>query len=312
MTHVLKLPGLLGSHPLGVLASFGLLRKVSEWDVHAKLSFVMEDDWIATLHTDAFADTEALAARLADWTTSDIFDRLLGWADDVRVSPDEFRRRVSDALAANDLALVAFLNAIATDGVVDGQKGLVKPSAFYMASGQQSFLGGMREIVSQVRAAPIEAIKEAIIGPWRYEMRVHSMGWDPNTERLYALRHRAPTSEKPVCIGGAVLLAFWALPLFPVMAIGGRAATTGFVREGSQQYFTWPVWSPPIGIDELTSLIHCGESIWISETGGFRGGIECVYRSKRAEFGQGYAVLRPAEARVPRPRTRESLTRRAS
>jgi hypothetical protein len=42
---------------------------------------------------------------------------------------------------------------------------LVKPSAFYMASGQQSFLGGMREIVSQVRAAPIEAIKEAIIGP---------------------------------------------------------------------------------------------------------------------------------------------------
>jgi len=293
MSCALRFSALLGSHPLGFLASLGLLRKLGEWDEDSKLAFRMEDDWVAVGHTRAVCDIDELIDKLADWVGSEVFDRLLNWADDVRVPPGDYRHRVVSAVTDGDLVLAGFLSAMAADGAADGQKGLVKPSAFYMASGQQSFLGGMREVLRLVRASPHAAFKEALVGPWRYRMRVHSLGWDPNTERLHALRHRAPTSEKPVCIGGAVVLAFWALPLFPAVAVRGRCSTIGFTRENGEQYFTWPVWTIPATFDEVTSLIHSGEAAWIDQrTGRARPGLTAIYRSRRAEFGQGYAVLR--------------------
>jgi hypothetical protein len=296
MSYKIRLPALLASHPLAFLASLGFLRKITEWDSDAQLSFEMQDDWIAVIHSSAASGLDELVERLADWVSSDVFDRLLRWSNDVRVSTQELSARLSSALSEGDLELAGFLSAIVAEGAVDAQKGLAKPSAFYMASGQQSFLDGMRDIVGLVRAAPKAAFQEALIGPWRYKLRAHSLGWDPNTERLHALRHKAPTTEKPVCIGGAVILAFWALPLFPAVARDWKCITTGFVRDGSQQYFAWPIWTTPTNLDELTSFLHAGEGAWIDKrTGRVRPGIRAIYRSRRAEFGQGYAVLRAAE-----------------
>lgn len=307
MIHKIRLPALLGSHPLGMLASIGLLRKVAEWDAAAKLEFVMDDDWIAVVRTRAASDAVGLVDKLVEWIGGDSLDRLLDWADDVRIAPEAFRQRLTAALDDGDLEMAGFLSALIADGAVDGQKGLTKPCGFYMVSGQQSFLGGMREIVRQVRVDARVAFEEALIGPWRYRIRAHSLGWDPNTERLYALRHRAPTSEKPVCIGGAILLAFWALPLFPAVAIDGRASTVGFIRTEKGQCFTWPVWSVPVSLDELTSLLHCGEKAWMAgEPRVARSGIRALYRSRRAEFGQGYAVLRAPEIVYTAPMTAES------
>lgn len=296
MNQKLRLPALIGSHPLAFLASLGLLRKVTEWDGDAKLSFEMEDDWVAVIDTRAVDGVDGLTDRLARWVSSDTFDKLLGWSEDVRVIPQELSARISSAIDDGDLEFVAFLSAIVADGAIDAQKGLTKPSAFYMASGQQSFLGGLHEIVSLVRASPGAAFEEALSGPWRYGLRAHSLGWDPNTERLHALRHKAPTAEKPVCIGGAVVLAFWALPLFPAVARNRRCMTTGIVRVGSQQFFTWPVWTNPASLDEVASLMHAGEGAWLDRRSGrVRPGIRAIYRSRRAEFGQGYAVFRAAE-----------------
>jgi hypothetical protein len=297
VTHRLELPALLGSHPLGALASFGVLRKLEEWDPNARLAFSMEDDWVAVVHTSEVRDTDELVTRFSDWVGSDVFDRLLGWSDDVRISPAKYRSLIADALADDDRAMVDFLSAFAAVGAVDAQKSLVKPSAFYMVSGQQSFLRGMLDVLNQVRANAHQAFTEALIGPWQYRIQAHSLGWDPNTERLHALRHRAPTSEKPVCVGAAIVLAFWALPLFPALADGGRSATVGFTRVSGAQYLSWPVWSVPISLGELRSLLHAGEAAWFSRSRErmLRQGIEAVYCSRRAEFGQGYAILRAPE-----------------
>jgi hypothetical protein len=297
LSQEIVLPALLGSHPLGALASFGLLRKIHDWDSDAALRFSMEDDWLAIVHTSKVRDAQELVEKLGEWIGSDIFERLLRWTDgDIRLAPDEFRRHLVTAAADDDRTLADFLTSFAADGAVDGQKGLVKPTAFYMVSGQQSFLGGMREIVAKVRANARGAFEEALMGPWRYDVQAHSLGWDPCTERLHALRHRAPTSEKPVCIGAALVLAFWALPLFPSVANDGKSATIGFSRNGREQYLVWPVWSAPIELGEVSSLLHAGENAWMSkDVGRLRPGIEVVYRSRRAEFGQGYAILRMPE-----------------
>jgi hypothetical protein len=290
------LPALLGSHPLGALASFGLLRLATQWDSSTRLAFVLQDDWVAVLESNDQSSTDALISNLVKWIATDDVDRTLQWADDVRVPRGEYQRVLESALSENDLVLVEFLGAIAADGAVDRQKGLIKPCSFYMVSGQQSFLKGAKEVVAAIRTSPESMFREALEGPWKYQTRVHGLGWDPNTERLYALRHKAPTSEKPSCVAGAVVLALWALALFPTVSDSGKALTTGFTRRNSQQFFSWPVFSTPIQLTELTSLLQTGEIAWRSQEGILRPGIEACYTSRRFEFGQGYAVFRPPQA----------------
>ncbi len=237
---------------------------------------------------------EKLISRLAEWLGSDRLDRSLDWAEDVRVPPQEYPEILARIIEKNQREIADFVSSIAADGAVDGQKEHIKPSLFYMASGQQSFLARAREIVAAARSAGRATFQEALAGPWAYRSRLHSLGWDPGTERLHALRGRAPTSEKPACIAGAVLLALWAIPLFPSMSDGGRLQTIGLSRINKEWLFSWPVFSLPIDLAELTSIVQTRD--WVSRDGrNLRPGIEAVYQSRRAEFGQGYAVFRPAQ-----------------
>lgn len=299
----LTCPALLGSHPLGALAGFGLLRLVAATDPAARLRFELADDWIAVLSSARYATPDALIDHLSEWAKSPLLDRILGWADDVRVPSEQYRQRLDESLANGDLDLATFLCAFAADGAIDGSKKQIKPSAFYMVSGQQSFLGGAKDILSQCRAQGRHVFEEALIGPWRYGTRAHSLGWDPGTERLYALRHRAPTAEKPCCIAGAVLLGLWALPLFPPISARGREQTIGFDREDGERHFSWPVFTTAIGIDELRSLLHTRQGSAAGDARR-RQGIAAVYRSRRSEFGQGYAVFRSARPQPLRRRER--------
>jgi len=289
----LVLNALLGSHPLGALASFGLLRLISANDPTARLAFELQDDWIARIESDVFHSEDELSSMLVDWIDSSELTEATGWADDVRVEPDIYRTSLRQALVHGPRVQLEMMSTLVADGARDSQKGLVKPSAFYMVSGQQSFLGGLREILAQARKSPASIVREAIFGPWRYQVRAHSLGWDPNTERLYALRSRAPTRESPSCVAGAVLLAFWALPLMPSISDAGRACTIGFVRRRREQSFLWPVFSTPIEIGDLMSLLQVGPNSWTTSRMR-RSGIEAIFESTRFEFGQGYAVLRQA------------------
>jgi hypothetical protein len=257
----IELTGLIGSHPLGALASFGLLRVLSERDNDARLSFVEKDDWIAVL--DSAFDTEQ-----------------------------------NDALsgAAQNPEHASFLVALAADGAKDKSKGFVKPSPFYMASGQQSFLDTLKKIHGHVRKGGLW--REALFGPWTYATSEWGAGWDPGTERMHALRFKAPTKDKTACVAGAVWLGFEATPIFPTLSVSGAVHTVGWVEHDRLDHFRWALPNVPIGIDALGVLLAA------DELGGgnkgkktrrrLRDGIGAVYESTRHEFGQGYAVFRPA------------------
>jgi hypothetical protein len=294
MMNPILLPALIGSHPLGALSSFGLLRLISSVDPLAKLAFALRDDWVACIESSVVTNEELLIQALERWINADDLDQALTWASDVRVQPAVYRAALKDGGGAKTTRS-DFVCSLVADGALDTQKGLVKPSAFYMVSGQQSFLGGMREILAQARRSAESIFREAVFGPWRYQVRSHSLGWDPNTERLYALRSRAPTSEKPSCVAGAMLLAFWALPMMPALSHEGRSQTIGFSRRGREQSFRWPIFSKSIDASELTTLLQVGSKGWRGPQ-GLRSGIETIFESSRFEFGQGYAVLRPAQS----------------
>lgn len=293
----IELAGLVGSHPLGALASFGLLRIVSEADRNARLSFVERDDWIATL--DSTFENDSLLAFLADWGKARAPEVLAAFGEsDVRVAPSRFQEMLREALSrdAQSLELTAFLVGLAADGARDKVKALVKPSPFYMASGQQSFLDTMNRIHTQIRKSAVWS--EALLGPWTYATDEWGAGWDPGTERTHALRFKAPTKDKHACVAGAVWLGFEALPLFPSFSSSGAVRTVGWVERDRLDHFRWALPAVPIGIDALGVLLAADElgasSDRRKKRKPVREGVAAIYESTRHEFGQGYAVFRPA------------------
>ena len=292
--NTIPLPGLIGSNPLGALTAFGLLKVLSEEFPGTKLAFEMRDDWVAVLHNAPFDSSDGLVAWLSEWVKKPELNTLINWGDDVRMPVAEFRAKLTHSLETNEVRLTEIYSALVSDGAVDKSKGLVKPSLFYMVSGQQSFLGGMREVLSDIRANPVSKIKEALIGPWALSSRLHGLGLDPGGERLYALRSKSPTGEKPASVTAATWLAFIAMVLLPSLAQEGQQRTLGFQRKQRDgDYFQWPIFTAPLTLASLKTLLQSQSNIDRSKS-RLRNGIGAVFQSKRFTFGQGYAVFRPA------------------
>ncbi|MEW6247042.1 MAG: hypothetical protein AB1555_10065 [Nitrospirota bacterium] len=296
----IKLTGLIGSNPLGALAAFGLLRVCHEISAlaFASLSWQLEDDWVAVLTLPTGQGETSLVSQLAEYLRARRLE-VFTWSDDIRERPESYKRRLREqAQKARycERLEADYYAAYGSEMKADGSKGLVKPTAFHMTSGQQKFLKSVREVAESLRNGSEDAIREALFGPWHYQDQYHSLGWDPITERMYALRYRAPTSEQPVCVRAAVWFAVEALPLFPTVVARGRLDTAAFAKQDGVARFVWPIWSKPIGLDTLRTLLLTSELFgrldqWESLE---RRGVAAIYESVRSEFGQGYAILRPS------------------
>jgi hypothetical protein len=183
---------------------------------------------------------------------------------------------------------------------------VIDTSHFALTSGQQDLVPGMRKPAEklakrskkgEIPAKVHDKIKEALIGPWLYRDEEHSLGWDPQVQRLHALWNKAPTNDdQNRSVQAAVFLASQALPLFPCFAVAGTLRTTGFHRDGGDDWFAWPIWREPISLDTLRSLIAHPFSRDLK-----RRGVEVVYRCRRAHTGSekgAYHVFGNAEERA--------------
>jgi hypothetical protein len=266
------LSGLAGSHSLGALAAFGLLRCCDDMPAvgRARLSWRTEGDWVAVLETEQPLSADGLISALAIRQPGRCGRPDLHWADNPKTEPGLFRGAAQASLREatperRDYAdfLAAFACEVAT---VDS--GDLEPTAFYMTSGRQEFLKEARTLAGRLgsgitlnrrRKGAEEMFREALLGPWRYEDPQHSLGWDPATERLHALRGRSPTKESSQGVTAAVWLAFEALPLYPCFLSGGRLLTRCFSRSEGGVVFSWPLWTDPASLPTVRSLLALEE-----------------------------------------------------
>jgi len=296
-TTEIELTGLTGSSPIGALAAFGLLRLCAESEdlSQAKLGWRLRDDWFAVLSLSGDINKEALAVLLSEHLRKQPTD-VFAWSEDVRVTREQYQETLQksvDDASFGDRRFCDYLAAFASEMAVDNAKGLVKPTAFYMTSGQQKFLGSALELAETYRKDQSEKLNEALFGPWLYRDKQHALGWDPAAERMYALRHKKPGDETPTSVSAAIRLALEAIPLFPVFPDkNGRLSTGGFVRIKRENVFQWPLWQAPISLDALKTLLTSELS---DDTNLGRRGVNALYRSIRSEFGQGYGIFRPAQ-----------------
>lgn len=296
-TTEIELTGLTGSSPIGALAAFGLLRLCSEIEslVQAKLGWRRHDDWFAVLSVPEHVTKDVLVILLSEQLAKQSTD-VFSWSEDVRVTQESYQETLQKSVAEANFKnrrLCDYLAAFASEMAVDNAKGLVKPTLFYMTSGQQKFLSSALELTEAYRTSQVENLNEALFGPWLYRDKQHALGWDPAAERMYALRHKKPGDETPTSVSAAIRLALEVIPLFPVFPDkSGRLNTSGFVRINRENIFQWPLWQAPISLDSLKTLLNSELSDDINPC---RRGVNALFRSIRSEFGQGYGIFRPAQ-----------------
>lgn len=164
------------------------------------------------------------------------------------------------------------------------------PFALISGSGHQDFLDTAGALLQRVTP---ERLAATLIEPWTYEDEGLSMRWDPIEDRRYALMDRDPTASdnKPRTVWMANLLAYRALALFPSAPARGGLLTTGWSREEESDghVFTWPLWSTPLGLDSIRSLLLLEE---LSSPAQNRvvlraRGVTAVFRSRRIKVGTG-------------------------
>lgn len=306
--HEINLPGIPGSNPIGAMTAFGLFRILTEERPFGttRLSWRMTSDWRPTLHCDEPVSIDALARFLIERQPSRSVAEFVAWNDDIKCSPDQFR---AELIKSDDDERSRFFSAFGTEAVTAKSTNDVKPTSFHMTAGQQRFLKASVELsksldpserrtARQTQDQRLEELnsvwRETLDGPWTYSDDIHSLGWDPTTEGLYALSDRSPSAAGPRSVRGAVWLAFESLPLFPSLPVRKKLHTTGF--DSDSQQFTWPIWQPPISLDALRMWLAAPE-LTEPEPGMRqlqRRGICALFRTQCLRGGNGRGTFRNA------------------
>lgn len=281
----LELTALRGHHPLGFLAACGLLRCCggAPGSRRVGLAWKRADDrsgWLAVLHRGRELRLESLIRMLTSQASQQKNSLALNWSTKID-DRDKFRelgfRLIADDCTSREKGSLALLSALASDLALDRNKKL-QPTSLDLTSGNQRFLSSICDVSTNLAAA---ALREALCGPWQYRDGAHSMGWDPQMQRLHALRHKLPEQDKENrSVRGAVFLASQALPLFPCFAVRGGLRTTGFHRNDREDWFAWPLWCEPISLDTLGALLAHRLNNELKQRG-----VVVVYRCRRVRTG---------------------------
>lgn len=145
--------------------------------------------------------------------------------------------------------------------------------------------------VERIRAATsAELMRSAVSGERVPVPAAPTLGWDPACDAPRALFYRRQRPNPAL-----EWLAFRGLTFFPVFSRGERLAATGCQGRRRSGSFTWPLWSPPIPLPVVRSLL-ARRRLAASSPGERRSlGILHVLRAGLARGADGYSgIFTPA------------------
>lgn len=264
----IDLTGLRADLPIGAMAAFGCLRvcERSGRFSGSRLSWAASGGTFhAVLWTPEETSRDGLTAALLDDVKGATSRPELNWSDQVKTATREMflaeARKTLDGATPDNRDAADWFAAFGSELVVT-KDGKIEETPFDMSVARQRFLADAKKLALGLaeadRADAEAAYAEALFGPWKYEDDQHSLGWDPSTMKLGAFTYKAPTAMANTGVRAAVWLAFESLPLFPCFYARGLA-TRSFRREGREVGFCWPVWSPPLSLPALQTLLGWSE-----------------------------------------------------
>ena len=273
----LTLDALDGANPLAFLAALGALRILTRVFPAQGLRLSWSQRvgaWRPLLWTDRPLDEEAVLAVLHE--TGLGLDRMFSppllaaseaaspknkkgeprWKDKLLFPVSALREFCREATASPSV-LVEFSATWAGETAPTGEEGdeLARRTRFDFTAGPQAFIRMLRELRESCTPADL---RRSLFTGWRYSATAVSMRWDPQDEkRQYALQAVDPTNSTqnpPLADLGANFLAVEALPLFPLVP-DRWASQPGFDRNADGRCWRWPIWTYPLGLDAIRSLL---------------------------------------------------------
>lgn len=169
---------------------------------------------------------------------------------------------------------------------------------FDFTAGPQRFVGMLRQLRESCTAADMQ---HALFTGWRYSAGAVSMRWDTQDEkRQYALQSVDPTNNSknpPMADRGANFLAAEALPLFPLVP-DRRAGQAGFEGKGESRCWNWPIWTHPLSLDVVRSLLAVpfADSEEWSATDRHEIGVSVIFQSRIVMPSGRYRCFTPARS----------------
>ena len=291
------LAGLDGSDPLGFLAALGLLRVTTHVAPEARLRWVDDGGFRASLTVPDELDpvrcvTDDLERWRAGHAAVDFAVDAHRKVQDLKHPPADFRALMRSV--AGDAEAAGFVAAYATGVTVDGS-GQTKPTSLHMCAGKQRFMDAVLSLRAEVTP---DDIAEALHGPWKGRVGPKNLRWRAAAERLRALLSFDPSKESAATIAGANWLAFQALPLFPTVPRGRKTmTTTAFVGRGKREQMVWPIWAPPLSLPEVRTILGTASLTDLKPIPRRARGIVRVFEAAVVRSDQGYGSFAAATPR---------------
>lgn len=303
--NTIALTGLDGANPGAFFAALGALAMADRAFDNARIAWRMDGAWrpLLTVPADRDGLLDALLAEIKDdplapawgFTYPDPKKPKADPIPDLKPPPEVWRATLlsaRDAASAANRAVVDQLVAFAPEGGVDNS-GTTKPTALHFTAGQQRFLGSAAEVNEAIDR---DALTEALFGPWRYESDAKVLGWDLANDRVYAYRATNPSTAKKAGVPGADALGLRGIGLLPTVARRGETRTAGTVGSWKNGAFRWPLWSHPLTVPVVRSLLVAPCWDWDPAARAGRG-VDAVFESaiRRSDQG-GYGSFAPPKA----------------
>lgn len=283
------LTGLRGTNPLGFLAALG-----------TQVAFALEREqprlwWTDDVVPHAVVDfdmeriVEQAISVFARWASSRALNPPMPNNDDLKLTPPQIRTYLE--YACRDSAAHLATALVAEDSLANNSK--AKPSDLYFTAGQQKFLDAARKVL---RSVSREDVVTGVVGPWPYESKLPSLGWDVTDDRQYALRAKNPSPEKKKTNPGAEALALLGLALHSVFRGRDGTLTQGCCGAWKAASYSWPLWSKAASPNVVKSLLAqaydhraADRERWLPSWGVFR-----IFKSSIRRSGQGgYGTFGP-------------------
>ena len=296
------LTGIKANVPMGAMAVFGLFRIANciprlgevrlHWGPHGS-------SWRPVLSTGQEVSEDRLIQELLAYLNSHCEKREFTWHCEIKSATreqyTEAARQAIDAAQSTEHEWADWFSSFGSE--LRTKEGMIEPTPFDMTVAQQRFLTDSNSLATELAGDKNARayLQEALLGPWKYKDEQHSLGWDPSTILLGAFTVKMPEKMKKWGVRGAVWLATESLPLFPCFCAGSNLATRAFRSERRITEFCWPVWSRPISLAVLKSLLASADLINPEELGALRSrGVDGVYRSRTFKPNKYMESFQPA------------------
>lgn len=267
MSDPIVLTGLDGSNPLAFLAALGAFRVLTQCCPDRKTSWLQDDPKMSwSVQAGRWSPSVVLSGPVDEAEfTKFLFDNL---EKGIRAHPIGFMEQLDGAASTTTIRQMFrehsekaqptcwrdldWLSAMCSDLAPEATSQLQTARRDY-------FFGNMESVMKLTQA---EHLRKSLFEPWDYgdPLENQSLHLEPSEDRRHAHQWYKPsgdpTRKKRGGMLGANRLAIEAFPLFQSIACGQKLSTRGFSgNRADDTRWTWPIWSCPINLDTVASLL---------------------------------------------------------